>query len=391
MTEITIPIGEDLPEIRYGIRSICADFPLDYWLAVDKEETYPTTFVNALTAAGWLSALIPEEYGGAGLSFRAAGVIIEEIMACGANVGSVLAQMYTMGALLRHGNEEQKSRYLPKIAAGELRLQAFGVTEPTSGSDTTSLRTRADVDGDDFVINGQKVWTSRALQSDLMLLLARTTSRSEVAKKTDGITLFLVEMQKALEDGAMVIRPLDAFVNHQTNEVFFQDLRIPKTAVIGEVGKGFKYVLSGLNAERILVSHGNVGAARWFINTAVKYANERIVFDRPIGKNQGIQFPIAHAYSQLAAADILVRKAVALFDAGMETGEDANLARLFSGEAHWNSADVCFQTHGGFAAAREYHVERRWREARLARIAPVSHNMVLAYIAEHVLGLPRSY
>ncbi|KCZ58704.1 acyl-CoA dehydrogenase family protein [Hyphomonas chukchiensis] len=388
--ELTITSGEDYREIREAIRSLCTKFPLDYWLKVEKAEAYPQAFVDALTEAGWLSALIPEEYGGAGLPFRAAGVVLEEIMACGGNAGMIFAQMYTMGTVLRHGSAEQKQKYLPEIAKGNIRLQAFGVTEPTSGSDTTSLRTSAVRDGDSYVINGQKIWTSRARQSDLMLLLARTTPRSEVAKKTDGLSVFLVDMRAAVGNG-MTIQPLDAFINHQTNEVFFDNLRIPADSLIGEEGKGFKYILSGMNSERILASHVHIGSGRWFIETAVKYAKERIVFDRPIGQNQGIQFPIAEAYANVVAADMLTRKAVALYDVGKETGEDANLARLFSAEANWQAAEACFQTHGGFAAAKEFHVERRWREARLGRIAPVSHNLVLAYIAEHVLKLPRSY
>jgi acyl-CoA dehydrogenase len=379
--EISIPIGDDHPELRQGIRALCANFPLNYWLQVEKEEAYPDAFVKAMTEAGWLAALIPTEYGGAGLSFRAAGVILEEINIAGANSGMIHAQMYTMGTVLRHGSDVQKEKYLPEIAAGKLRLQAFGITEPTSGSDTTSLKTRATRQGDRYIIKGQKIWTSRARQSDLMLLLARTTPREEVKKKTDGLSVFLIDMRSAVGNG-MTIRPLDAFINHQTNEVFFDNLEVPEENLIGE---------EGMNAERILVAHSSVGAARWFIETAVKYANERVVFNRPIGQNQGIQFPIAEAYATLAAADIMVRKAAAMFDAGMETGEDANLARLFSGEANWEAAEACFQTHGGFAAAKEYHVERRWREARLGRIAPVSHQLVLAYIAEHVLGLPRSY
>jgi acyl-CoA dehydrogenase len=390
VTEITMPIGEDFPELREGIRALCAHFPLNYWLEIEKADAYPDAFVDAMTEAGWLAALIPEEYGGAGLSFRAAGVILEEINIAGANSGMVHAQMYTMGTVLRHGSEEQKRKYLPEIAAGRLRLQAFGITEPTSGSDTTNLKTRAVRKGDKYVINGQKIWTSRARQSDMMLLLARTTPRDQVTKKTDGLSVFLVDMREAIDKG-MTIRPLDAFINHQTNEVFFEDLEIPADSLVGEEGKGFRYILSGMNAERILVAHSSIGGARWFINTAVKYANERVVFDRPIGQNQGIQFPIAEAYATLAAADVMVRKAAAMFDAGLETGEDANLARLFSGEANWEAAEACFQTLGGFAAAKEYHVERRWREARLGRIAPISHNLVLSYIGEHVLGMPRSY
>jgi acyl-CoA dehydrogenase len=388
--ELAVPIGDDYPELREGIRAICARYPLTYWLKVEDTEDYPHEFVEALTEAGWLAALIPEEYGGGGLNFRAAGIILEEVNASGAQAGMIAAQLYTMGTLLRHGSAEQKRAYLPEIAAGKLRLQAFAVTEPNSGSDTTSIRTMAVRVGDEYVINGQKIWTSRARQSDLMILLARTTPRDAVTRKVDGISVFLVDMREAVGRG-MTIRPLPAFINHQTNEIFFDDLRIPASSLIGVEGKGFQYILSGMNAERILASHAHVGGARWFIETAVRYANERIVFGRPIGQNQGIQFPLATAYAKLAAADMLTRKAAALYDRGLETGEDANLARLFSAEAHWEAAEACFQTHGGFAAAKEYHVERRWREARLGMIAPVSHNMVLAYIGEHVLGLPRSY
>jgi alkylation response protein AidB-like acyl-CoA dehydrogenase len=388
--EVKIPLGRDLPEIRDGVRAVCARFPLNYWLEIEEADAYPDEFVAAMTEGSWLATLIPEKYGGAGLSFRAAGVILEEIMESGANSGMIHAQMYTMGTVLRHGNDEQKQRYLPAIAEGRLRLQAFGITEPTSGSDTTSIRTRAVRDGDDYVVTGQKIWTSRARQSDLMLLLVRTTPRDQVQKKTDGMSVLLVDINESLGKG-MTIRPLPAFINHQTNEVFFDNLRVPVKNLIGEEGKGFRYILSGLNAERILVAHSLIGSARWFIDTAVKYANERVVFGRPIGQNQGVQFPLAESYASLAAADLMVRKAASMFDAGLETGEDANLARLLSGEANWEAAEACFQTHGGFAASKEYHVERRWREARLGRIAPVSHNLVLAYIAQHVLGLPRSY
>ena len=387
---VSVPLGEDWPEIRDSIRRICADFPGGYWRDMDKREAYPTEFVKALTDAGYLAALIPEEYGGAGLPLRAAGVVLEECHNAGCYAAAAHAQMYTMGSVLRHGSAEQKAKYLPKIASGELRLQAFGVTEPTTGSDTTNLKTRAVRQGDHYVINGQKVWTSRALHSDLMLLLARTTPREEVAKKTDGLTVFLIDMREAKGKG-MEIRPLPAMINHNATEVFFDNLRVPAENVIGQVDKGFRCILDGMNAERILVSHESIGDARWFIRTASKYACERIVFERPIGQNQGVQFPIARAYAAMQAADMMLRKAAALFQAGQPCGEDANIAKLLASEASWQAAEACMQTHGGFGYAREYDVERRWREARISQIAPISTNLVLAYIAEHVLDMPRSY
>ena len=387
---LDIPLGEDYPEIREGVRRICADYPGAYWRKLDDEEAYPTAFVQAMTDAGYLAALIPEEYDGAGLPLRAAGVILEEVHASGANASATHAQMYTMGTVLRHGSPEQKRRYLPDIAAGRLRLQAFGVTEPTTGTDTTRLKTRAVRDGDHFVVNGQKIWTSRALHSDLMLLLARTTSLDQVKKKTEGLSVFLVDMREAVGNG-MTIRPIKAMINHNTTEVFFDNLRIPASSLIGEEGRGFRYILDGMNAERILVSHESIGDAKWFVNTAVRYANERVVFDRPIGKNQGIQFPIARSYAQLQAAELMLRKAAAMFAAGLPCGEEANLSKLLSAEAAWEAGEACMQTHGGFAYAREYDIERKWREARVQRTAPVSTNLILAYVAEHVLGLPRSY
>jgi acyl-CoA dehydrogenase len=387
---VSVPLGEDWPEIRDSIRRICTDFPGAYWRDMDKQEAYPTQFVKALTDAGYLAALIPEEYGGAGLPLRAAGVVLEECHNAGCYAAAAHAQMYTMGSLLRHGSAEQKAKYLPRLASGELRLQAFGVTEPTTGTDTTNLKTRAVRQGNDYVINGQKVWTSRALHSDLMLLLARTTPREEVAKKTDGLTVFLVDMREAKGKG-MEIRPLPAMINHNATEVFFDNLRVPAENVIGEVGKGFRCILDGMNAERILVSHESIGDARWFIRTASKYACERIVFERPIGQNQGVQFPIARAYAAMQAADMMLRKAAALFQAGQPCGEDANIAKLLASEASWQAAEACMQTHGGFGYAREYDVERRWREARISQIAPISTNLILAYIAEHVLDMPRSY
>ena len=387
---LSMPLGEDYPEIREGVRRICADFPGAYWRKLDDEEAYPSAFVQAMTDAGYLAALIPEAYDGAGLPLRAAGVILEEVHASGGNASATYAQMYTMGTVLRHGSDEQKRRYLPEIAAGRLRLQAFGVTEPTTGTDTTRLKTRAVLDGDHYVVNGQKIWTSRALYSDLMLLLARTTPLDQVKKKTEGLSVFLVDMREAVGKG-MTIRPIKAMINHNTTEVFFDNLRIPADSLIGEEGRGFRYILDGMNAERILVSHESIGDAKWFVRTAVKYASERIVFDRPIGKNQGIQFPIARAYAQLQGAELMLRKAAAMFAAGLPCGEEANLSKLLSAEAAWEAGEACMQTHGGFAYAREYDIERKWREARVQRTAPVSTNLILAYIAEHVLGLPRSY
>jgi len=392
--DVSVPLGEDYPEIRDSVRRICADFPGAYWRDLDQREAYPTEFVKALTDAGYLAALIPEEYGGAELPLRAAGVVLEECHAAGCYAAAAHAQMYTMGSVLRHGSPEQKAKYLPRIANGELRLQAFGVTEPTTGTDTTKLKTRAQFvksgDGDYYIVNGQKVWTSRAFQSDLMLLLVRTTPLDQVKKKTEGLSVFLVDIRECLGKG-LEIRPLKAMINHNTTEVFFDNMRVPAENLIGGEGKGFRCILDGMNAERILVSHESIGDARWFIRTASKYANERIVFDRPIGQNQGIQFPLARAYAEMQAADLMLRKAAALFQAGLPCGEDANLAKLLSSDAAWHAAEACMQTHGGFGYAREYDVERRWREARIQQIAPVSTNLILAYIGEHVLGMPRSY
>ena len=387
---VSVPLGEDFPEIRDGVRRICADYPAAYWRNLDRREAYPSEFVQAMTEAGYLSSLIPEEYGGAGLSLRAAGVILQECHSSGCYAAAAHAQMYTMGTVLRHGSPEQKARYLPKIASGELRLQAFGVTEPTTGTDTTKLKTRAVRQGDHYVVHGQKVWTSRAEYSDLMLLLVRTTPADQVQKKTDGISVLLVDMREARGNG-MEIRKLGAMVNHNTTEIFFDGLKVPAENLIGAEGKGFRCILDGLNAERILVSHESIGDAQWFIRTATAYASERVVFDRPIGKNQGIQFPIARAYAELQGADMIVRKSAALFEAGLPCGEDANLAKLLSAEAARSAAEACMQTHGGFGYAREYDVERRWREARIQRTAPISTNLILAYIGEHVLGMPRSY
>ncbi|GGO62667.1 acyl-CoA dehydrogenase [Roseovarius pacificus] len=387
---VSMEIGEDYPEIRDAVRKVCAPFDGAYWQKLEEDDSYPSEFVEALTSSGFLAVLIPEAYGGSGLPLRAASTILEEIHAMGCNAGACHAQMYIMGTLLRHGSEAQKQQCLPAIASGELRLQAFGVTEPTTGSDTTQLRTRAVRDGDDYVINGQKVWTSRALYSDLMLLLARTTPADQVARKTDGLSVFLIDMRAARGNG-LEIRPIKAMVNHNTTEIYFDNLRIPASSLIGEEGKGFKYILDGMNAERMLVASECLGDARWFIETATRYANERVVFGKPIGANQGVQFPIASAYAEMRAADMVLRRACALFDAGQPCGEDANMAKLLLSEASWHAGEACLQTHGGFGYACEYNVERKWRETRLYRIAPISSNLILAYLGQHVLGLPRSY
>jgi acyl-CoA dehydrogenase len=386
----TVEIGEDYPELREGVSRLCAQFPGEYWRKVEAAEGYPSEFVNALTQAGYLAALIPEEYGGAGLPVRAAGVILEEINAAGCTASQCHAQMYIMGTLLRHGSAEQKQRYLPRIASGELRLQAFGVTEPNTGSDTTKLRTRAVRDGDDYVIHGQKVWTSRALHSDLMLLLVRTTPRDQVTKKTDGLSVLLVDLQASKGKG-MEIRPLKAMVNHNTTEIFYDGLRVPAENLIGQEGKGFRYILDGMNAERVLVASEAIGDGRWMVKKATDYANERVVFDRPIGQNQAIQFPIARAHASLQGADMMVRKAAALFDSHRECGADANIAKLLAADAAWEAAEAAMQTFGGFAYATEYDIERKWREIRVGRTAPISVNLILAYIGQHVLGMPRSY
>jgi len=386
----TLAIGEDFSDLREGVRRLCAGFPGEYWRKNEEAAGYPTEFVNALTQAGYLAALIPEEYGGAGLSVRAAGVILEEINAAGCTASQCHAQMYIMGTLLRHGSAAQKAEYLPKIAAGELRLQAFGVTEPGSGSDTTKLRTRAVRDGDDYVITGQKVWTSRALHSDLMLLLVRTTPREACVKKTDGLSVLLVDLQASKGHG-MEIRPLKAMINHNTTEIFFDGLRVPAKNLIGEEGKGFRYILDGMNAERVLVASEAIGDGNWMIQKATAYAKERVVFDRPIGQNQAVQFPIARAYASLQAADMMVRKAAALFDAKRDCGADANMAKLLAADAAWEAAEAAMQTFGGFAYATEYDIERKWREIRVGRTAPISVNLILAYIGQHVLGMPRSY
>ncbi len=385
-----VPLGEDYPEIREGVRAICAKYPGEYWRKLEKNDDYAEEFVTELSEAGYLGALIPEEYGGAGLPIRAGCVILEEIHASGCSAGACHAQMYMMGTMLRHGSEEQKRRYLPKIATGEIRFQAFGVTEPTTGSDTTQLKTRAVRDGDHYVVNGQKLWTSRAHKSDLMMLLVRTTPLEQVKRRTEGLSVLLVEMKDAVGKG-LTIRRVDTMINHQTNELFFDDLRVPARNLIGEEGQGFRYILDGMNAERILVSGESLGDARYFIRRATEYAGQRVVFGRPIGQNQGIQFPIARAYAEWKAADLVTRAAAALFEAGEPCGEEANTAKLLASEAAWHAGEACMQTFGGFAAAREYDIERKWRECRISQIAPISTNLILGYIGQHVLGMPRSY
>ena len=387
---VSLTLGESYREIRDLVRRICKDFPGSYWRKLDDQQAYPTEFVAALTKAGLLSALIPEEYGGLGLPLSAAAATLEEVHACGCNAGACHAQMYIMGTLLRHGSAEQKRRYLPGIAAGELRLQAFGVTEPTTGTDTTRLKTRAERAGDSYIVNGQKVWTSRALHSDLMLLLARTTPLDEVTKKSEGLSVFVVDIKSSLGHG-LEIKPLPAMINHNTTEVFFDSLRVPAENLIGQEGQGFRYILDSMNAERILIAAESVGDGRWFIAKASQYASERIVFDQPIGRNQGVQFPIARAYAEIEAAALMVGKAAALFDAGRPCGPEANMGKLLGSEAAWHAGEAALQTHGGFGFAREYDIERKWRETRLFQVAPISTNLVLAYIAEHVLGMPRSY
>lgn len=376
--------------MRSAVRQVCSDFPEKYWSDLESNDAYPTKFIEALTSGGFLAALIPEEFGGSGLPLRAAGVILEEINASGCVASQGHAQMYIMGTLLRHGSIEQKKYYLPKISSGELRLQAFGVTEPTTGSDTTNLKTRAQRKGNIYIVNGQKVWTSRAEHSDLMLLLARTTPLDQVAKKTDGLSVFLVDIKSSLGRGLKIV-PLKAMINHNATEVFMDNLEIPAENLIGEEGKGFKYILDGMNAERTLVATEAIGDGRWFIKKAVAYANERVVFGRTIGKNQGVQFPIARAHIELEAADLMCRRAAALYDAGEDAGAAANMAKLLASEAAFKAGDVAMQTLGGFSFAREYAVERKWRESRLYQIAPISTNMVLSYIGQHVLGMERSY
>ena len=381
---------ETYPEIREAVAKLCARFPGSYWRALDREMAYPTEFVNALTEAGWLSILIPEEYGGSGLPLSAAAAVLEEMQCAGCNSGACHAQMYTMGTLLRHGSEAQRRLYLPQIASGALRLQAFGVTEPSSGTDTGALKTTAVLQGDSYVVNGQKVWTSRAEHSDLMLLLARTTPLREGMKKTEGLSVLLVDMRQALGNG-LTIRPIRTMMNHATTEVFFDNLRVPAENLIGDEGKGFRYILSGMNAERILIAAECVGDAKWFTEKSTAYAKDRHVFGRAIGQNQGVQFPIARAHANVEAADLMVQKAAALFDRNEKCGAEANMAKMLAADASFEAANVCIQTHGGFGFAEEYDVERKFRETRLYQVAPISTNLILSYLAEHVLGLPRSY
>jgi acyl-CoA dehydrogenase len=382
---------DEFADVRAGVRALCVKFPGEYWRALDRERAYPTEFVAALTKAGYLAALIPEEYGGSGLTLGAAAAILEEVHASGGNGAACHAQMYIMGTILRHGSKAQKERYLPLIASGELRLQAFGVTEPTSGTDTLSLRTTARREGNDhYVINGQKIWTSRAEHSDLMLLLARTTPKEQAKKRTDGLSVFLVDMRLA-QGANIAINPIRTMMNHATTQIFFDDLRVPAENLIGEEDQGFRYILSGMNAERILIAAECIGDAKWFIAKATQYAKDRELFGRPIGQNQGVQFPIARAYAQMRAAELMVHEAARKYEAGEDIGAEANMAKLLAADASWAAADMCVQTHGGFGFAEEYDVERKFRETRLYQVAPISTNMILSYLAEHVLGLPRSY
>jgi len=377
-------------DIRVAGRKLCARFPGEYWRRLDRERAYPAEFVAALTESGFLASLIPEDYGGAGLTLSAGAAVLEEIQRAGCNGGACHAQMYIMGTLLRHGSEAQKRRYLPEIAAGRLRLQAFGVTEPTSGTDTGAIRTTARRKGDHYIVNGQKIWTSRAAQSDLMLLLARTTPRDQVAKRTDGLSVFLLDMRAAKEAG-LSIRPIRTMMNHATTEVFFDNVPVPAENLIGEEGRGFRYILSGMNAERILIAAECIGDAQWFIDKAAAYAKDRVVFGRPIGQNQGIQFPIARAYANMRAAALMVDDAIRRYETGADCGAEANMAKMLAADAANEAANVCIQTHGGFGFAEEYDIERKFRETRLYQVAPISTNLILAYLAEHVLGLPRSY
>ena len=388
---VSLPLDPAWTDIREGVRRICERFPNEYWVKLDHEAAYPTEFVRALTEAGYLAALIPEEYGGSGLPLSAACAVLETIHDSPCNAAACHAQMYTMGTVLRHGSEAQKCKYLPGIASGALRLQAFSVTEPTTGSDTTQLKTRAEKKGNDrYVVNGQKVWTSRVLHSDLMLLLARTTPADKVRKRSEGLSVFIVDLREAVGRG-LDIRKIDAMLNHNTCEVFFDNLEVPAENLIGEEGQGFRYIVDSMNAERILIASESLGDARYFIRRAADYAKERIVFGRPIGQNQGVQFPIARAHAQTAAAELMVRKAAAVFEAGRDCGAEANMGKMLAADAAWVAAEACLATFGGFGFAREYGIERKWRETRLYQTAPISTNMILAYVAQHVLGLPRSY
>jgi alkylation response protein AidB-like acyl-CoA dehydrogenase len=386
------PVGDtpEIAEIRTAVRALCARYGEDYWLALDRDRGYPTEFVRELTEAGFLTVLIPEEYGGAGLGVREGAVVMEEVCRSGAHAGACHAQMYVMGSVLRHGSDAQKKHYLPAIAAGELRLQSFGVTEPTTGTDTTSLKTTARRDGDVYRINGQKVWISRIEHSDLMVLLARTTPRDQVQKKTQGLSAFIIDVPAAIGNG-LTVRPIDSMINHHSCELFFDDLAVPRENLLGEEGAGFKVILDGMNAERILIAAECVGDGHYFIDKAAAYASDRTVFNRPIGQNQGVQFPIARCYAEVEAASLMVEKAARMFDAGQPCGAEANMAKMLASEASWRAGDVCMQTHGGFAFAKEYHIERKFRETRLYQIAPISTNLILSYIGEHVLGMPRSF
>ena len=380
----------ELQEIRNSVRQLCEGYGEEYWLELDRENGYPTEFVKELTESGFLTVLIPEEYGGAGLGVIEAAVVMEEVCRAGAHAGACHAQMYVMGSVLRHGNASQKKKYLPEIAAGRIRLQSFGVTEPTTGTDTTNLKTTARKDGDEYVINGQKVWISRIQHSDLMVLLARTQGRDEVSKKTEGLSAFIIDIREA-EGNGLTIQPIESMINHHSCELFFDGLRIPKDNLLGEEGKGFKVILDGMNAERILIAAECIGDGRYFIDKASNYAREREVFGRPIGKNQGVQFPIARCYAEIEAAALMVEKGARLFDAGESCGAEANMAKMLASEASWRAGDMCMQTHGGFAFSKEYHIERKFRETRLYQIAPISTNLILSYIGEHVLDLPRSF
>ncbi len=381
---------ESFPEIRASVRRLCAEFPGSYWQTKDRDRAYPVEFVDALTAAGFLSVLIPEEYGGSGLGLAAATAILEEVHRSGCNGGAAHAQMYVMGTLLTHGSAAQKAEFLPAVARGDLRLQAFGVTEPASGTDTSRIRTFARRDGDDYIVSGQKIWISRAEHSDLMVLLVRTTAREDCAKSSDGMSVLLVDMRTAIGNG-LTIRPIRTMLNHATTELFFDDLRVPVANLIGEEGQGFRYILSGMNAERILIAAECIGDGRFFIDRAAAYAAERQVFGRAIGENQGVQFPIARAHVQLSAASLMVDKAAALYDAGAACGTEANMAKLLASEASWFAADMCVQTHGGFGFAEEYDIERKFRETRLYQVAPISTNLILSHVATHVLKLPKSF
>ena len=387
---MTPPVEDDYADIRDGVRALCAQFPGSYHREVDEKRGYPEAFVDALTREGWMAALIPEDYGGSGLGLAEASVIMEEINRAGGNSGACHGQMYNMNTLVRHGSEEQRRKYLPRIAAGELRLQSMGVTEPTTGTDTTKIKTTAVKRGDRYVINGQKVWISRVQHSDYMILLARTTPLAEVRKKSEGMSIFLVDIKEAMKSG-MTVRPIPNMVNHETNELFFDNLEIPEENLIGEEGQGFKYILTGLNAERTLIAAECIGDGYWFTDKVTKYVSEREVFGRPIGQNQGVQFPIAEAFIEVEAANLMRFKACRLFDAGQPCGAEANMAKYLAAKASWEAANACIQFHGGFGFATEYDVERKFRETRLYQVAPISTNLILSYVAEHVLGLPRSF